>query len=137
MLRPSASWGAVAVCLCSLVAAISPSTLVAQPIETVDITMDLAHLVRLNSAVSTIVIGNPDIADATVQDKRTLVLTGRGLGVINMMVFDETGQQISNLLLRVVPQQARVIVRYDSTGSNRFLCVPACSQLPPIAVAEK
>ena len=136
MLRPSSRWGAVAV-LCSLLAAISPSTLVAQPIETVDVTMDLAHLVRLDSAVSTIVIGNPDIADATVQDKRTLVLTGRSLGVTNMMVFDETGQQISNLLLRVVPQQARVIVRYDSTGTNTFLCFPACSQLSPITAAEK
>ena len=118
-------------------ALIGPATLAAQPPKTVNITMDLAHLMRMDSPISTVIIGNPDIANASVQDQHTLLLTGRGLGITNMMVFDKTGKQISNSLLRVVPQHAhRVIVQYDSTSQNTFVCLPACSQVTPTKAPE-
>jgi hypothetical protein len=54
----------------------------------------------------------------------------------NMIVFDDSRQQISNSLLQVVPQHKdRVVVRYDSTQSSTFLCLPGCSPLGPIAAS--
>ena len=37
-------------------------------------------------------IGNPAIADASVQDASTIVLTGKGFGVTNLVVLDADGQ---------------------------------------------
>ena len=49
--------------------------LAAQGIEVV---MNQAKIVKLARPADTIVIGNPDIADASVQDATTIVLTGQG-----------------------------------------------------------
>ena len=114
----------------------SPPTHAAEPMQTVVITMDLPRFVKLDSAISTVVIGNSDIADATVQDKHTLLLTGRGPGITNLIVFEDSGKQISNLLVRVMPQKNRVIVRSDSTQYSTFLCLPACSPLHPAAAVQ-
>ncbi|TIU28869.1 MAG: hypothetical protein E5W38_22690, partial [Mesorhizobium sp.] len=47
----------------------------------IEVTMNQAKIVKLARAADTIVIGNPAIADASVQDASTVVLTGKGFGV--------------------------------------------------------
>ena len=43
-----------------------------------EVVMNQAKIVKLSSPADTIVIGNPLIADASVQDATTVVLTGKG-----------------------------------------------------------
>ena len=57
--------------------------------------MNQAKIVKLSRAADTIVIGNPEIADASVQDASTVVLTGKGFGVTNLVVLDEDGTRSS------------------------------------------
>ena len=47
---------------------------------------------RLPERVATIVIGNPLIADATLQSGGILVLTGKGYGATNLLALDRVGQ---------------------------------------------
>ncbi|TIL55424.1 MAG: hypothetical protein E5Y81_23815, partial [Mesorhizobium sp.] len=47
----------------------------------IEVTMNQAKIVKLSRAADTIVVGNPAIADASVQDASTIVLTGKGFGV--------------------------------------------------------
>ena len=56
--------------------------------------MNQAKIVKLSRAADTIIIGNPEIADASVQDASTVVLTGKGFGVTNLVVLDEAGAPI-------------------------------------------
>ena len=60
----------------------------------IEVTMNQAKIVKLSRAADTIVVGNPAIADASVQDASTIVLTGKGFGVTNLVVLDEAGAPI-------------------------------------------
>ena len=44
----------------------------------IEVEMNQAKIVRLSKSADTIIVGNPAIADASVQDASTIVLTGKG-----------------------------------------------------------
>ncbi len=62
--------------------------------QPVIVTVDRAKVFRISSPASTVIVGNPAIADATVEDDVTLVLTGRSFGVTNLIVLDHEGNPI-------------------------------------------
>ena len=64
---------------------------VAEPLQ---VLMNQAKIVKLARPADTIVIGNPLIADASVQDASTIVLTGKGFGVTNLVILDKEGNAI-------------------------------------------
>src|SRR5262249_773965 len=69
--------------------------------ETVSINVDQAQLVTLPDRVSTIIIGNPLIADATLQTGGILVVTGKGYGTTNLLALDRTGRVLMSRLVEV------------------------------------
>ena len=60
--------------------------------ELIDVTIDFAKVLKLDRPAATIVIGNPGIADASVEDEQTVVLTGKAAGTTNLIVLDEQGE---------------------------------------------
>ena len=60
------------------------------------VTVDQAKVFRVSRPAGTIIIGNPAIVDATIQDDQTLILTGRSFGVTNLIVLDANGNQLSD-----------------------------------------
>ena len=60
--------------------------------DTVSIRLDQAHIMQLPDRVATIVIGNPLIADATLQGGGVLVVTGKGYGSTNLVALDRAGR---------------------------------------------
>ena len=60
--------------------------------ETVTVSVDEARIMQLPDNVATIVIGNPLIADATLQSGGVLVLTGKGFGSTNMLALNRSGK---------------------------------------------
>jgi Flp pilus assembly secretin CpaC len=69
--------------------------------ETISMSVDFTEIVRLARPASTIVMGNPGIADATLADEHRLILTGRSTGATNVIVLDAVGDEIANMVLRV------------------------------------
>jgi ABC-type Fe3+-hydroxamate transport system substrate-binding protein len=53
------------------------------PAADVIVTLDQSRLVKLPEKVATIVIGNPLIADASLQPGGVMVITGKGYGTTN------------------------------------------------------
>ena len=64
--------------------------------------MNQAKIVKLARPADTIVVGNPAIADAAVQDASTIVLTGKGFGVTNLVILDGDGNPIVDEQVTVV-----------------------------------
>ena len=60
----------------------------------IEVVMNQAKIVKLSRKADTIVVGNPLIADAAVQDATTIVLTGKGFGVTNIVVLDADGNPV-------------------------------------------
>ena len=85
--------------------------------------MNQAKIVKLSRAADTIIIGNPEIADASVQDASTVVLTGKGFGVTNLVVLDEAGAPIIDEQIMV--SRSTACDACASTGARRCRRSPA------------
>ena len=92
----------------------------------INVIMNQAKIVKLARPADTIVIGNPAIADASVQDDTTIVLTGRGFGVTNIVVLDQEGNPIVDeqvIVSRDNPHSVRV---YRRANVQTLSCTPYC-----------
>ena len=59
--------------------------------ETLEVVLDQAALMKLPDKVSTIVVGNPMIADIALQSGGLMVVTGKGFGATNLIALDRSG----------------------------------------------
>jgi Flp pilus assembly secretin CpaC len=92
----------------------------------IEVIMNQARIVKLSRAADTIVIGNSAIADASVQDASTIILTGRGFGVTNMVVLDRDGAPIVDEQVTVVRQTAKSVRIYRRADIQTLSCTPYC-----------
>lgn len=92
------------------------------------VTMDQARIVRMPPRVATLVIGNPLIADATVQNGGLMVLTGKGIGSTNLIALDQRGEQLMSVQIRVRPQNDSVVQVYRGIERETYSCAPTCER---------
>jgi len=92
----------------------------------IEVTMNQAKIVKLSRAADTIVIGNPAIADASVQDATTVVLTGKGFGVTNLVILDDTGTPIIDEQVTVSRGTASSVRIYRRAAVQTLSCTPYC-----------
>ena len=92
----------------------------------IKVEMNQAKIVKLARPADTIVIGNPAIADASVQDASTIVLTARGFGVTNLVVLDTEGNPIVDEQVTVVRQTASSVRVYRRADIQTLSCTPYC-----------
>lgn len=95
--------------------------------EKVIVTVDQAKVFRISRPAATIIIGNPSIVDATVEDDQTLVLTGRSFGVTNLIILDENGDAVIDQAVVVRGSETNTVRIYRG-GDNRetLACAPVC-----------
>lgn len=94
--------------------------------EPIKVLMNQAKIVKLARPADTIVIGNPDIADAAVQDASTIVLTGKGFGVTNLVILDEQGNAIVDEQIVVSRHFANSVRIYRRSDVQTLSCTPYC-----------
>jgi Flp pilus assembly secretin CpaC len=92
----------------------------------IQVEMNQAKIVKLARPADTIVVGNPAIADAAVQDASTIVLTGKGFGVTNLVVLDSDGNPIVDEQVMVVRQAASSVRVYRRANIQTLSCTPYC-----------
>lgn len=92
----------------------------------IEVAMNQAKIVKLTRAADTIIVGNPAIADASVQDSSTIVLTGKGFGVTNLVVLDTDGNPIVDEQITVVRQNASTLRIYRRAEIQTLSCTPYC-----------
>jgi hypothetical protein len=96
--------------------------------ETLTVSIDEAQTLKLPEKVSTIIIGNPLIADASLQSGGLLVITGKGFGSTNLMALDRTGKTVMNTMVTVTgPTTSSIVVVYKGTARESYSCTPECS----------
>jgi len=95
--------------------------------DTVSINLDQAHLLKIPDRVTTIVIGNPLIADAALQSGGLLVVTGKGYGATNLLALDREGKVVMNKTVQVVgPASEDLVVVYRGVARETWSCAPEC-----------
>jgi len=90
--------------------------------------LNQARVVKLTQPAATVIIGNPEIADATVRDSRTLVLTGRGFGQTNMVILDRGGNPIFDERIAVSRENGTALRIYRRAEIETLSCEPYCEK---------
>jgi Flp pilus assembly secretin CpaC len=96
--------------------------------DTVAVNVDQAKLVRLPGRVATIVIGNPLIADVTLQPGGLVVVTGKGYGATNFIAMDRSGQVLVDRTIQVAGPTDQVITIYRGVDRESYSCMPICQR---------
>jgi hypothetical protein len=112
-----------------LSAALLTAALMAAPARAdgpIRVRVDEATITRLPAHVATIVIGNPLIADVTVQPGGLVVITGKGYGTTNMIALDRAGTVLNERNIEVLGTQDKTVVVYRGVNRETYSCTPEC-----------
>lgn len=111
--------------ICAALAA--PAASLAAEASTVTVKANMARILRISAPAATVIVGNPGIADVTIQDPQTLVLTGKSFGQTNLIVLDGMGNPIADTLVEVTIAQTDTVTVYLGAQRTSMSCTPRCN----------
>jgi len=90
------------------------------------ITLDQAQVAKLPEHTSTVIIGNPAIADVTtLKNGAGMVVTGKGYGQTNLIALDAQGNLLDEKQIHVEPTKKVLVVQRGSSRES-YSCDPTC-----------
>jgi hypothetical protein len=96
--------------------------------DTVRVKVDEARVLHLPDRVATIVIGNPLIADASLQAGGIIIVTGKGYGATNLLALDRAGHVVMDKQVQVgEPGSHDVVTVYKGVDRESYSCSPQCA----------
>jgi len=93
------------------------------------VTMDRAKVMRISTPADTVIVGNPGIADAVVHDRQTLIITGRMVGVTNLVILDKKGEPIADETITVEKIQQNLVTVQRGNQRSSYFCTPHCASM--------
>jgi Flp pilus assembly secretin CpaC len=81
---------------------------------------------HLPAPIATVMVGNPAIADVSVESPQTVYVLGRGYGKTNFIALDASGKQVAQYDLAVVAQSGGVVTLLRGSGQSTYSCTPRC-----------
>jgi hypothetical protein len=117
---------ALAGALLAAAAVVSTAPRQARAAEEFNIAVDQAQLMRVPPRTSTIVIGNPLIADVSLQSGGILVVTGKGYGSTNFLALDRAGNVLTERMLIVRAPSDNIVTIYAGMERGTWSCEPTC-----------
>lgn len=95
---------------------------------------DQSKLLRLARPVAEIIIGNPSIADVTVNGSTMLVVTGKTFGMTNIIALDAERKIIREQRIIVERDEHRVVNLHKAGVRQSYSCTPNCS--PTLTIGD-
>jgi Flp pilus assembly secretin CpaC len=106
-----------------------PVAVFAEPsAEAIAVNVDQAKLVKLPARVATIVVGNPLIADVTLQNGGIVVVTGKGYGATNFIAMDRGGEVLVDRVIQVEGPTDQLVTVYRGIDRESYSCMPICQR---------
>lgn len=96
--------------------------------ETITVRVDQATLAAVPERVATLVVGNPAIADVSLQPGRLLVVTGKSYGVTNLIALDRGGAVLMERSIEVRETRENVVYVYRGVTRESYSCAPFCER---------
>ncbi len=105
--------------------------------DTISVNVDQAKLLKLPTRVATIVVGNPLIADVTLQNGGILVVTGKGYGATNFIAMDRNGEILVDRMIQVEGPSDQLVTVYRGVERQTYSCMPICQRRATLGDDEK
>ncbi|MDB5626327.1 MAG: hypothetical protein JWR73_2129 [Tardiphaga sp.] len=96
--------------------------------ESISVNVDQAKLVKLPERIATIVVGNPLIADVSLQPGGLVVVTGKGYGATNVIAMDRRGEVLLDRVIYVEGPSDKVVTIYRGVDRESYSCMPVCQR---------
>ena len=108
-------------------AALALPTIQASAGQVLEVEVDDSKMLTLPAAPGAVIIGNPSIADVSVQGQQIFV-HGRNFGQTNLMILDLNGNQIASfdLISMHTKQTAVTVFKGDSRAKYSYVCGSLC-----------
>lgn len=116
--------GAVAIIVLAL--ALGSPAAAAPKGETVIVQVDHAKVMRLPAKAQTVIVGNPAIADVSVQRNGVMIVTGRSYGVTNLIALDAGGALLAESQLTVGASSDAIVTVQRGLDRESYSCTPQC-----------
>lgn len=119
---------ALTMAFCALLLPLSVAPAPAHAADLV-VAYDQSQLLRLPRTVSSVIIGNPSIADVTVQGGNLLVVTGKTFGITNIIALDGERNIIQDQRVIVTRDEVRTVNLNKGGERQSYSCTPNCSPM--------
>ena len=104
------------------------------PAADVAVILDQAKLIKLPEKAVTVVIGNPLIADASLQAGGLVVITGKSYGMTNFIALDRAGAVLMDKSIEVQGPREHMVVVHRGILRESYSCRPICE--PQITLGD-
>lgn len=108
--------------------------------ETLSVTLDKTKVLRPQGKIAIVMVGNPDIAEVTVETPNLIFLLGLEVGETNLLLLDAKGNEIAAYDVVVAPEKERHVTVHRGPGGVATLsCDPRCTGIenPGTGESEK
>jgi Flp pilus assembly secretin CpaC len=83
--------------------------------------------ISLGGAAGSVIVANPDIADVTVVDSRTVYIVGKGFGNSSVIITDQMGRPLFDGEVVVTASQKGAITVYKGLTPSLMVCSTICT----------
>jgi len=94
--------------------------------EPITVRLDEARVLKLPDRATTVVIGNPLIADLAIQPGGLAVITGKSFGATNVLIMDKSGAVLTEQNIEVEGPGDPTVVVYRGVDRQTYSCAPTC-----------
>jgi len=98
----------------------------------INVKINQITLVRLKRHIADALIGNPAIADITIQNSKSFIITGKSYGQTNIILLDKKGETIFNRPISVDDQKENIVRLQKGSARVSYTCSPTCQPTPTL-----
>jgi hypothetical protein len=117
-----------------------PASAFAAPAPTggaIPVNIDQAKLIRLPERAATIVVGNPLVADITLQPGGIIIVTGKSYGATNFVAMDRNGEVLVDRIILVEGPADPIVTVYRGIERESYSCMPICQPRVTLGDSER
>jgi hypothetical protein len=96
---------------------------------------DQSQLLRLPRPATEIIVGNPSIADVTLQNGNLMVVTGKTFGITNIIALDAEHNIIQDQRVMVERDDRKVVNLHKGSARFTYACTPNCE--PTLTIGDE
>lgn len=115
---------------------VEPSTALSEASSSLQLALNFAKVIALRAPARTIVVGNPAIADASIDSERTLVLTGKAIGTTNIVVLGAGNEELLNVAVDVMASSVGQVIVHSGATQQAFSCIGPCKPVVATSAAQ-
>lgn len=102
--------------------------------ERIDVLVDEAKIIELPEGTTTVILGNPIVADLTLlRGNNKVVVTGKGFGQTNLLALDLSGNTLGESVIHV-KSGFKGLTLMRGTDRETYSCEPRC--LPTVDLTD-